>query len=66
MKELNRLENHVILCGYGRNGQQAANTLAAHGVPFIIIEKNEQLMQKLEAEGKGILMAMEPMMRHFW
>lgn len=55
MKEINRLENHVILCGYGRNGQQAANILQAHDVPFIVIEKNEQLMQKIEADGKKIL-----------
>lgn len=55
MKEINRLQNHVILCGYGRNGQQAANILAAHDVPFVVIEKNEQLMQKIEAEGKRLL-----------
>ncbi|MEQ1677294.1 MAG: potassium channel protein [Chitinophagaceae bacterium] len=55
MREINRLENHVILCGYGRNGQQAANILTAHQVPFIVIEKNEQLMQKIEAEGKKML-----------
>ena len=26
-KEINKLEEHVILCGFGRNGKQAANTL---------------------------------------
>lgn len=55
MKEINRLHDHVILCGYGRNGQQAANILAAHDVPFVVIEKNEQLMQKIEAEGTRLL-----------
>jgi voltage-gated potassium channel len=55
MNEIKKLENHVILCGYGRNGQQAANILAAHDVPFIVIEKDVQLMQKMEAEGKKLL-----------
>jgi voltage-gated potassium channel len=46
MNQIKRLDNHVIVCGYGRNGQQAANILRAHDVPFIVIEKDEQLMQK--------------------
>jgi voltage-gated potassium channel len=55
MKEISKLQNHVILCGYGRNGQQAARMLKAHNVPFIVIEKDKQLMQKMEAEGEKIL-----------
>jgi voltage-gated potassium channel len=55
MKDISKLEDHVILCGYGRNGTQAARMLKTHNVPFIVIEKNEILMQKLEAEGEKIL-----------
>ncbi|MCX6319249.1 MAG: potassium channel protein [Bacteroidetes bacterium] len=55
MKEVNRLNNHVIVCGYGRNGQQASNILRAHGVPFLVIEKDVQLMQKAEAETPELL-----------
>jgi voltage-gated potassium channel len=55
MKNIANLENHVILCGFGRNGHQAANVLRAHDVPFIVIEKDEHLMQKIEAEGEKIL-----------
>lgn len=55
MKDIARLENHVIVCGYGRNGQQAARILRAHDVPFVVIEKDEQLMHKLEAEGERLL-----------
>jgi len=55
MKDITRLENHVILCGYGRNGHQAARILRAHEVPFIVIEKDEHLMQKIEAEGEKIM-----------
>lgn len=55
MKDINNLRNHVIICGYGRNGHQAARILEAHQVPFIVIEKDEHLMQKIESEGEKIL-----------
>jgi voltage-gated potassium channel len=55
MKEIAKLQHHVILCGYGRNGHQAARMLKTHNVPFIVIEKDKQLMQKMESEGEKIL-----------
>lgn len=55
MKEINRLKEHVILCGYGRNGQQAANILRAHGVQFIVIEKDDLLMQKAAVDVPDLL-----------
>jgi len=45
MRELEKMENHVIICGYGRNGQQAAKTLRAHKISYVIIEKNEEIMR---------------------
>jgi voltage-gated potassium channel len=41
MSAVNQLENHVIVCGYGRNGQQACHTLQHHHEQFVVIEKNE-------------------------
>jgi voltage-gated potassium channel len=55
MKEIEKLNNHVIICGYGRNGHQAALVLKAHDVPFIVIEKDQHLIEKSEAEGEKIL-----------
>jgi len=55
MQNIAALKNHVIICGYGRNGHQAARILKAHGVPFLVIEKDEHLVQKIEAEGANIL-----------
>ncbi|HQW43094.1 MAG TPA: potassium channel protein [Chitinophagaceae bacterium] len=54
-KDIARLDKHVILCGYGRNGHQAAQVLKAHDIPFIVIEKDEQLILKKIAEGDDIL-----------
>ena len=55
MKDIANLKDHVILCGYGRNGYQAALILKAHNVPFVVIEKDEHLMKKMLEEGDHIL-----------
>jgi len=38
------MENHVIICGYGRNGRQAAKELIAHNNRFVIIDSNQELV----------------------
>lgn len=55
MKDISRLQNHVILCGYGRNGHQAGLILKAHDIDFIVIEKDEVLMHRRQEEGEKIL-----------
>jgi voltage-gated potassium channel len=41
MRAIDQLQNHVIVCGYGRNGRQACHTLTHHNEQFVVIEKNE-------------------------
>lgn len=55
MKDISNLRDHVIICGYGRNGHQAAKILRIHEIPFVVIEKDEHLMKKMIAEGEKIL-----------
>ena len=43
-KEIEHLSNHVIVCGYGRNGQQAVETLLLHKQKVVVIEKNSTLI----------------------
>jgi len=42
------LSNHVVVCGYGRNGQQAAEKLKAYNKPFVVIEKDKELIESHE------------------
>lgn len=42
MLSLSHLTDHVIICGFGRNGQQAAKTLKAHKVTFVAIDYREK------------------------
>lgn len=44
MSALSKLSGHVVICGFGRNGQQAAHTLRVHGQPFVVIEREEDIM----------------------
>lgn len=37
-KQLNNISNHVIVCGFGRNGRQAAKDLVEHNEKVIVID----------------------------
>ncbi len=39
-----KMDNHIIICGFGRNGQQAAFELIAHHQPFVIVESDHDLI----------------------
>ena len=45
---IQKLENHVIVCGFGRNGKEAAFTLSQAKKKFVVIEKNEEELHNLE------------------
>jgi voltage-gated potassium channel len=46
-KKIAKLRNHVIIVGYGRNGEQAAMELAEHGVDFVIVDKRDNVISRL-------------------
>ncbi|CAG5078123.1 potassium channel family protein [Parvicella tangerina] len=45
MKEITELQDHVIVCGYGRVGKQAVATLVAHHKNFVVIEQKEEIIE---------------------
>ena len=47
-KKINALSEHVIICGYGRNGGQAAKKLQSHQRNFVVIDKDETVFQNIE------------------
>lgn len=48
--QINSLSNHVVVCGFGRNGMQAAERLRAYNRPFIVIERDREVIEKHEDE----------------
>lgn len=49
-KKIDGFNNHIIICGYGRNGKQAAQKLLAYNKPFVVIEKNKEIIDKFQSE----------------
>ncbi|MDX1601134.1 MAG: NAD-binding protein [Anaerolineales bacterium] len=45
------LEDHYILCGYGRIGQQIVRDLEARGERFVVIDQQEAKAEALREEG---------------
>ncbi|TDY14253.1 voltage-gated potassium channel [Meridianimaribacter flavus] len=49
-KKIDSLKNHIIICGYGRNGSQAAKKLIAYEKDFVVIEKDKEIIDKFQSE----------------
>ena len=48
-QKIQKLKNHTVVCGYGRNGRQAVVKLKKFNMPCIVIEKNKEILEELEA-----------------
>ncbi len=51
-RTINKLSGHTILCGYGRNGKQAYQTLIENGVACVIVENNKDIIAELQEKDK--------------
>lgn len=49
--DINRLKNHVILCGYGKMGQEVARVFNNEGTKFVVIDSSEEIAQKAIKDG---------------
>jgi len=49
-KKIDSFKNHVVVCGYGRNGKQTVRKLLAHNRPFVVIEKNKDMEERLQLD----------------
>src|SRR4051812_17729957 len=44
-KMIDRLRDHIILCGYGRVGRRAGEELRAAGVPYVVLDFSEEALE---------------------
>jgi len=44
LKKINAMRDHVIICGYGRNGKQAAQKLIDYEREFVIVEMDQEVI----------------------
>jgi len=58
-RKIAQLENHYLICGFGRVGRQVARDLRVDGVPFVVIDDNPDVreliaeMEVLHIDGRG-------------
>jgi len=48
-KQIARLSNHFIICGFGRIGEVICRELAEESIPFVVIEREETKIARLES-----------------
>jgi len=52
-----QMKDHYIVCGFGRVGRNAAFELQRAGVPFLVIDRNEQRVERATQAGMPTLSA---------
>ncbi len=54
-KDISQLEDHYILCGAGRIGLRIVDELEMKGVDFVVIERDDQVAERLLTRGILVL-----------
>ncbi len=49
-----RMENHVIVCGFGPLGMTIGTVLDRHRIPYVVVELNPVTAQRMRAEGRCV------------
>jgi len=50
-----KVRDHFIICGYGHMGRAVADQLSRAGMPFVVIETNEELHRDLLKDGVPVI-----------
>ncbi|KKR42320.1 hypothetical protein A2434_01015 [Candidatus Woesebacteria bacterium RIFOXYC1_FULL_41_14] len=53
--EAEGFRDHIIICGYGRVGKWIGKALQSFGVPFVVVEYNQTIVQELSVGGIPVL-----------
>ena len=51
-RDLDRLRDHFIICGYGRIGTQIVAEFEDHKVPYVVIDQTQEAVERIRAEGR--------------
>lgn len=54
---IDKLTDHIIICGYGRNGRQAAQVLKKHNQRFVVIENDQKLISTLNHKHSDLVVS---------
>jgi voltage-gated potassium channel len=48
---ISKLRGHYIICGFGRIGHLICSEFASRPLPFVVVEKDPQLIERVERDG---------------
>ena len=54
-KGIERLNNHVVVCGFGRVGRILAEQLRSAGDAFVVVDVDQERLQEEESEGSFVI-----------
>jgi len=50
-REMKKLRDHIVLCGFGRLGEKVSEELYREKLPFVVIESNPERIEALREKG---------------
>lgn len=50
-KSIDKLNNHFIVCGYGRIGSIVVEEITSEGFDVVVLEQDQELIERMENEG---------------
>ena len=53
---IDSLDGHVIVCGFGRNGKQAAHVLKKHNTRFVVIEQKKDIVAAINHKHSDLVL----------
>ncbi len=53
-EETGKLDNHVVICGYGRMGQSVGNFLEAEGIPYVALDLDSDRVRQAHLAGEPV------------
>ncbi len=54
-RQIKKLSNHVIICGYGRYGREVSEHFKNHNIPFIVIDQDHETIEFIQNAEEHIL-----------
>jgi voltage-gated potassium channel len=54
-RQIKRMTNHFVLCGYGRVGSEIARDFVSESIRFIVIDVNEQSLGRAAVDGHAVV-----------
>jgi voltage-gated potassium channel len=51
MKSIQKLQNHYIVCGFGRMGRIICEELAEKGISLVVLENDDEVLEEIERLG---------------